>query len=396
MKNIKSLIRVGIILLSFSLYGQKTKIVEVFKNQPVNFTGIAGDTVHNIRLQDGRIIYKKIKAPDFEKGTDVFVHMTLRSAGDTWDKSGSLFVITDPEKIDIIDIAEGKANLPEAAGIPGYQGIKKGGEYNPALEILRFMTPFGVGHYSDEQKNPRIKYNRPVYVPKWEEEVKWTEDISHLSTAVTGEFIVGVWIDTWTSEGYLVDVELEYSGRAAKKKKVLPLVNTVYYASQTHPDLFSEEDLTVDFKLPKNVKNAKLHYITTGHGGHSGGDEFIKLHNTVKINNEILIDTIPWRDDCASFRRFNPTSGVWVRKDTAFAYNENREKEYIEIKERLASSDLSRSNWCPGSKVSPMVKNIGNLQKGQNQLTISIDGTPIDGDKLNHWLVSAYITYEEN
>ena len=28
------------------------------------------------------------------------------------------------------------------------------------------------------------------------------------------------------------------------------------------------------------MKNVKLHYITTGHGGHSGGDEFIKIKAT--------------------------------------------------------------------------------------------------------------------
>jgi hypothetical protein len=86
---------------------------------------------------------------------------------------------------------------------------------------------------------------------------------------------------------------------------------------------------------------------------------------------------------------------VWTRQDTAYAYNKKGKKEYKEIEERLASSDLSRSNWCPGSKVCPEVVNLGNMKKGNHTLKISIDGTPIEGEKLNHWLVSAYLTYEE-
>lgn len=52
---------------------------------------------------------------------------------------------------------------------------------------------------------------------------------------------------------------------------------------------------------------------------------------------------------------FNPSSGVWTRKDTAFAYTKERVREYKPIEERLASSDLSRSNWCPGSQVFPEI-----------------------------------------
>ena len=66
-----------------------------------------------------------------------------------------------------------------------------------------------------------------------------------------------------------------------------------------------------------------------------------------------------------------------------------------EIEERIASSDLSRSNWCPGSSVKPMVVDLGNLKAGAYTLKIKIPATPVDGDKLNHWLVSAYLTYED-
>ncbi|HET7361652.1 MAG TPA: PNGase F N-terminal domain-containing protein [Salinimicrobium sp.] len=384
-----------VILWSMQASAQYPVKIQVFEDFPVNFKGEKRDTSEVIMFQGGRLIFKRIEAPVFEEGTDVQVKMTLKSAGDPWDKSGSLFVITDPEKINLMDIARGKKEYPATSGVlEKYPGIRKSENYTPPLEILRFMTPFGVGYFSDEEKNPRIKYNRPVYVPKWEDKVVWEQDISALAQEVTGDFYLGLWLDTWTNEGYIVDVSLEYSGRPKTKREVIPLVNTVYYAGQEYPDLFAFTDLNVEFELPENAKNAKLHYITTGHGGHNGGDEFIKIRNKVTLDGKVVIDTIPWRDDCASFRRFNPSSGVWTRKDTAYAYVDG-EKELIAVKERLASSDLSRSNWCPGSKVEPIIAELGALEEGKYKLSIHIPATPIDGDKLNHWLVSAYLTYEK-
>ena len=371
--------------------------VEVFRNQPVNFGGETGDTVTVKRLQNGRVIYRKIKVPVYKKGTDVSVEVKLRSNGDKWDKSGSCFVVTNPELIDVIDVSLGKEKFPENSfADKGFGGVLKTNEYVPALELMRFMSPFGVGHYSDEKKYPKIKYNRPVYIPKWENEVVWEKDISELESVVTGAFYIGVWIDTWTPEGYSVDVSLKYSGRPRPKLKVMPLLNTVYYVEgQKIPDFFAAKTLDLDFSTKQEMRNVKLYYTTTGHGGHSGGDEFIKLNNEVFLDSILVFNKIPWRDDCASFRRFNPSSGVWTKKDSAYAYNENFEREFKEIEERLASSDLSRSNWCPGSSVLPYRIPLGELKEGLHRLQVKIPGTSNKKDQFNHWLVSAYITYTE-
>jgi len=105
---------------------------------------------------------------------------------------------------------------------------------------------------------------------------------------------------------------------------------------------------------------------------------------------------VPWRDDCASFRRFNPGSGVWLIEDTATYIDWNSWKyEEKVIEERLASSDLSRSNWCPGSVVTPLDVAL-EVTAGKHEFTFSIpDAQDIDGDKLNHWLVSAYLVWDE-
>ncbi|RXJ49933.1 PNGase F N-terminal domain-containing protein [Gelidibacter gilvus] len=390
---LKSLLITFLLATFVSVYAQNPSTYKVFEKQPLNFSGEKGTDAEAVSLMDGRLVYKKVTVPTFANGTDVKIKLTVRSAGDRWDKSGSCFVVTDPEKLSILSIAEKDEKFPSDSYVDDkYAGFVTGKSYNPVVELMRFMTPFGVGHYSDN----KVKYRKPVYIPSWEKQVVWEHDITDLESLVTGTFYVGVWIDTWTAEGYDFDMELTYSDRKQQKVSVIPLVNTIpYVGGQQIPDNFAHKDLEQTIHLKKNAKNVKLHYITTGHGGHSGGDEFIKIKNSVYFDGKLVLDTIPWRDDCASFRRFNPTSGVWIKKDSAsYISSETRKYEIKEIEERIASSDLSRSNWCPGSFVEPMVVDLGNLKAGDHAIKIKIPATPVEGDKLNHWLVSAYLTYE--
>ena len=384
-------------LFSFSIAISQSAVTKtIFTNQKLNHGKPDSTSVDPevIRLLGGRVVLKKVTVPKFKKGTDVSLRLALRSNGDKWDKSGSCFVITNPEQISILDVAKDEAKFPKAS----YVSEKHGGvlpttNYTPVVELLRFMTPFGVGHYSNDER----KYLKPVYVPKWEKEVVWNQDISDLEAITTGEFYIGIWIDTWTGKGYRIDLSLSYSGRPKKQRKVMSLVNAVKYGKgQALPYFFAEGPLEYEFKLDEDLKNVKLHYITTGHGGHRGGDEWRKIKNSVYFDNKLVIDTIPWRDDCASFRRFNPTSGVWLRKDSAYYRIPNtKERGVKEIEERLASSDLSRSNWCPGSKVAPFQVSLGDLKKGNHKLKVSIPATKAEEGKANHWLVSAYITYDK-
>lgn len=382
-----------LMFLSVSVLGQNAITKQIFNKQPINFGGKKGTDPEAVSLMSGRLVYKKVSVPKFKRGTDVTLKLTLRSNGDRWDKSGSCFVVSDPKKLSVLSVAEGQANFPKESFVDDkYAGFVSGNNYEPVVELMRFMTPFGVGHYSDNG----VKYRRPVYIPSWEKEVVWENDITPLNTLVTGAFYVGVWIDSWTAEGYDFDLELTYSNRDQAQKQVLPLVNTIpYVGGQQLPDNFAHNALEQTITLKKEAKNVKLYYTTTGHGGHSGGDEFIKIKNSVYVDNALVLDTIPWRDDCASFRRFNPTSGVWIQKDSA-SYIDFKTKSYQvkEIEERIASSDLSRSNWCPGSFVKPMVVNLGNLKAGTHRFKIVIPATPVDDDKLNHWLVSSYLTYD--
>lgn len=380
--------------------------IQIFNQTPILFNPTDypdGITEKNdiIYLANGRIALKKIKIPKFQNYTEVEVNITLVSNGDRWDKSGSCFVIPAKSKVSMIDIAANKASYPQqdSTKYEHLKGIVASEDYLPTVELMRFMTPFGVGHYSDNNDSVSAK-RLPVYIDGWAENVNWSQDISDLLPLLENEAYVGVFIDTWTAEGYKIDAALTFTESAVKGDKkqhthVEPLINTVYYIGQQHPDIFSRKNVDIVFNIPPKAKNVRLKYITTGHGGHSGGDEFRPQRNILSIDGEEVLNFLPWRTDCASFRRFNPTSGVWLRKRTVAFIGRDGTRSEKEIEESLASSDLSRSNWCPGSDVPPVEVNLPRLSAGDHMLTISIpESASIEGDKLNHWLVSAYLVWE--
>ena len=362
-----------------------------------NFTEADADGV--IRLVNGRIILKKISLPEYQRNASVSLTVTLASNGDRWDKSGSCFVLPKESAVNLLSIAKGEKQFP-AVDSTKYEklvGIVSGEDYKPTNELMRFMTPFGVGFYNDHEIGQKRK---PVYIDKWADCVTWMQDITDLYPTLEGEVYVGIYIDTWTEEGYLVSMDLNVKEsqipcEAMPERKVMPLLNTVYYIGQSYPDIFARRDVEVDFEMPKTAKNVRLKYIVTGHGGHSGGDEFVKRQNIISVDGQEVLNFIPWRDDCASFRRFNPGTGVWlIKRLSSYIGRKGYEEKMVE--EPLGSSDLSRSNWCPGSDVVPEEAELGDLQAGKHTLKVSIPkAEPVDGNKLNHWLVSAYLVWEE-
>lgn len=354
-----------------------------------------------IRLVNGRIILKKIHIPVYKRNVRVTATVTVESNGDRWDKTGSCFVLPRESAVNLLNIAQGEKRFPaiDSTKLENLKGIIAGDDYLPTLEIMRFMTPFGVGFYS-KPDNELSSTRKPVYIDHWEDNVSWTQDVTDRYSALEGDVYVGVYIDSWTAEGYLVSLELKVKESDIPENKlrqthVLPLVNTVPYQGQNIPDIFARKAVEVPFHLPASARNVRLKYITTGHGGHSGGDEFTQQRNLVKVDGETVLDFIPWRTDCASFRRFNPGSGVWLEKRMAsFIGKEGYEMK--EIEEPVASSDFSRSNWCPGTDVWPEEVNLSNLVSGSHILSISVpDAQPADGDKMNHWLISAYLVWDD-
>lgn len=382
--------------------------VQVFNHTPVRFAPDVYPDAYNTpgpdsiyHLVNGRIILKKITLPEYQRSVSVKLHVTLASNGDRWDKSGSCFVLPKASAINLLNIAKGEKQFPavDSTKLENMLGIVPGTDYLPTVELMRFMTPFGVGHYSSPDDSLTM-HRKPVYIDHWEDSVSWEQDITDLYPLLEGGAYVGIFIDTWTTEGYVVSmsVDVDESHLAydpMQRRHVEPLMNTVYYEGQTYPDIFARRDVSTDFVVPEGARNVRLKYIVTGHGGHSGGDEFVEKRNIVSVDGQEVLSFIPWRSDCASFRRFNPGTGVWLKERLASYIKGNGYSEK-RVEEPLASSDLSRSNWCPGSDVMPEEVLLTDIQPGKHTFTVSIpEAAGIDGNKLNHWLVSAYLVWDE-
>lgn len=126
--------------------------------------------------------------------------------------------------------------------------------------------------------------------------------------------------------------------------------------------------LTVTANIPQNVNNLQLRYITSGHGGWSGGDEFNQKQNEIFADCKSIYHFIPWRTDCGTFRLLNPSSGNFANG--------------------LSSSDLSRSNWCPGSLTPPVYIPLPNLKLGQHIFKVAIPIGQREGSAFSAWNVS--------
>jgi hypothetical protein len=114
-----------------------------------------------------------------------------------------------------------------------------------------------------------------------------------------------------------------------------------------------------------------LRYITTGHGGWENGDEFVPKKNTLLLNGKEVFSFVPWRQDCGTYRLFNPASG--------------------NFNDGLSSSDLSRSNWCPGTATQPIDIVLGNLQPGTYTLQVTIPQGAPEGGSFSAWNVSGVL-----
>ena len=370
---------------------EKSTAIECMHETPLFFNPEANwDSLQAIdgwnRLDNGRFLAQTFAVPPYAIRPRITAHVTLRSAGDPWDKSGSLVLIPSGAP-DLLDVGFGPDSVETA--YPWIALNERETDYVPSVELLRFITPFGVGHFSQVE---RLDEYKPVYIPKWEDSVHWEADISHLWEALSDSMTLGVYIDTWTKEGYTLDVDIQFDAQpatvvAAPEKATLPLINTSKFGSEQRPyDGFADSALTVTFELVEPAYNATLYYTPTGHGGHGTGDEFVRCEHRLSFDGDSCLAFTPWRDDCASFRRFNPTSGVWMER-TVWRGDS--------LDERIASSDYSRSGWCPGSDVPPVEIPLGNLDAGAHELRVELPtAQPFSESEMNFWNVAAYLTFE--
>lgn len=357
------------------LWKSKFTTLEVFKDQIVNFSDDFKSNDSILRFASGTIAIRKIKFPPIKVGSQVFADVTEQSNGDAYDRTGSFFIIpTDKKNSFLNGLQNGKSALPIFSNGNGkeYQGVVATEEYNPIVELMRFFTPFGVKKYNGLQLKDKT----------WQENVYYRQDVSDLSSLLSGQEVwVGIFIGNYDGGGHKVSANITIhpeDSSAIKQTKVVPLFctnNIMEMAGQEYATMFNvDKGLEVTFKLDQPMKNCKLRYITTGHGGWENGDEFVPKKNSIYVDEKETFSFIPWRQDCGSYRLSNPASGNFANG--------------------LSSSDYSRSNWCPGTVTNPVFIDLGNLEAGTHTLQVKIPQGLPEGNSFSAWNVSGVLIGE--
>ena len=358
------------------LWKSRFTTISIFENETINFTNDFKSDEKTMRFAKGTIILKKIKYPKIDASSNVFVELTEQSAGDAYDRTGTVFIIPQNKEKSFFDaLQNGAKTVPSFENGNGktYQGVVATENYEPALELMRFFTPFGIQHFNHLKLKDK----------NWHEQVHYRQDISDLKEVVSGkELWTGVFIGNYDKNGHKISLEITVHKDGLdvfKNNTALPLFNTLNIMEmdgQNYATMFdSPKGLTTNFTLTKDLKNAKLRYITTGHGGWENGDEFLPKENQIILDGNQVFSFVPWRTDCGSYRLYNPASGNFGNG--------------------LSSSDYSRSNWCPGTATNPNYISLGNLKAGTHQIQILIPQGKKEGNSFSSWNVSGVLLGEE-
>jgi Peptide-N-glycosidase F, C terminal/Peptide-N-glycosidase F, N terminal len=305
--------------------------VTAFSAAPVNFNG------GSMREIEGHADF-----PAHGPWRKVNMHLTLSCPGggcDPWDRIGAI-------------------------------GLVDG---NTALELARFMTPYGVGG-------------------------SWDFDLTDFQPLLAGPRTMRAYIDTWVQSGWLVTVRVDFKAGMPTRKpvQVIPLAwknrerldrDRVVYGdpARSIPSQLPEQTLT----LPASgFSTSELYVITTGHGQGNAGNcaEFCAREHHLTVDGQAHTRTI-WRDDC-EHNPINNQHGNW---------------------------QPDRAGWCPGSNVRPWVEDLGGAlapgsthhfgydvpgyentcRPGVSVCTGCVFGTPCDYDGGTHteptYLVSAFV-----
>lgn len=340
--------------------------IEKFKGE------IPYDTV--IHFAYGTLILKRVNLDTLPEHYSYFIEVEEQSNGDAYDRSGSIFVIPTDRKLSLkdalIDSIQLLHSYTDRRDIT-YRAIKLEDDFLPVVELMRFFTPFGVNHFNDRVKIDGLEWSDVAY---------YKQEVTDVAKHLRGDVLIGAFISNYDGGGHKLSMDiLAYPGSYSwdlsyNDDWTLPLFNTcnvMEMAGQHYCRMFKTDSLTVEFEIPENVSNLRLRYISTGHGGWGGGDEFNPKENTIIIDGEKVFTHTPWRCECATYREMNPVSGNFWNGQS--------------------SSDLSRSGWCPGTATQPVYFDLSFLKPGKHTITIAIPQGDDEGSSFNHWMISGVL-----
>lgn len=350
--------------------------LKVFENETINFSDDSKSNSDTKRFAQGTIILKKIKFPKISEGENIFVELKQQSNGDAYDRTGTVFFIPEDKKESFLNgLENGVKTLPLYDNGNGkqYFGVVSTENYNPAIEMMRFFTAFGINKFNNLQLKDKT----------WQTISPYRQDVTELKPSLSEkELWIGAFIGNYDKGGHKVSLEItihKSDQNTHKNNTVIPLFNSLNImemAGQDYSTMFNQDKgLFVTFTLKKDLKNAQLRYITTGHGGWENGDEFVPKTNSIFLDGKMAFSFVPWRSDCGSYRLYNPASGNFG--------------------DGLSSSDLSRSNWCPGTVTNPNFIPLGDLKAGTHTIQIKIPQGSTEGTSFSSWNVSGVLLGNE-
>ncbi|UOE37588.1 GLPGLI family protein [Chryseobacterium oryzae] len=365
-------------LLSYRdlLWKSRFTTLSVFENEIINFSDESKSDEKIKRFANGTVILKKIKFPKIEAGDNIFVELKQQSNGDAYDRTGTVFFIPQEKSQSFFNgLENGIKTLPlyENGNGKQYYGVVSTNNYQPTVELMRFFTSFGINKFNHIQLKDKI----------WQTVSPFRQDITELKPSLSEkELWIGTFIGNYDKGGHKVslDITIHHSDQLIhRNNKTIPLFNTtniMEMAGQDYATMFdNDKGIFVEFNLEKDLKNAQLRYITTGHGGWENGDEFIPKINSIYFDGKLSFSFTPWRTDCGSYRLYNPASGNFP--------------------DGLSSSDLSRSNWCPGTITNPEFISLGDLKAGKHTIQVKIPQGKPEGTSFSAWNVSGVLLGSE-
>ena len=355
--------------------------IPVFEDAQIHFADyepIIGDIPFDTTLHfsHGTLIVKRMRLPELPAHYQIFAEIHQRSNGDAYDRTASVFVIPTEKAKSFRDGLQRLEALPSFVGKDGkeYQGIKAEKDYLPPVELVRFFTSFGAGHFNDRVQIDGLE---------WADENYYKMEVSELRDRLRGDVLIGAFIGNYDKGGHKLSLDLlaypgenKWSDKPLKEHSI-PLFSTcnvMEMSGQNYGRLFATDSLEVEFEIPNGAKNVRLRYISTGHGGWDNGDEFNPKENKIYIDGVKQFTHTPWRCDCATFRDQSPVSGNFWNG--------------------VSSSDYSRSGWCPGTATNPVYFDLSGLKPGKHTLRVAIPQGKDEGESFSHWMVSGVLLYE--
>lgn len=355
--------------------------VTVFDNAVINWEGEVENPAFGMkdtlyRFAGGTVILKKVKLPEVHDRYSLFAEVTEYSAGDAYDRTGTVFVIPQGNPITFLDgLTKGHKVLPVHTDRHGkeYTGVAATADYRPPVELVRFFTPFGVRDFNDRRTVPGLV---------WQDSAFYKQEITRYLPLLRGEVWIGAFIGNYDRGGHRLSLRLKYypetrdlePGRSAESwiSSVFNTLPIMEMAGQQYGTMFDGDTLSVSVDIPEGLKSLQMVFITTGHGGWGGGDEFNPKLNELLVDGRRVWSYVPWRSDCGTYRNLNPASGNFWNG--------------------LSSSDYSRSGWCPGSVSEPLIIPLDKLTPGRHTFSVTVPLGKPEGGSFSHWNISGVLT----